>query len=204
MKSLWLILLFAGLSSCTTHPHSEGREAYIEKIEKFSAGDKQFAGLYHQFEYRTTLLNRDVSKTIHERLEKYYAWDEQESAEKLRERMSELDNKTIFWMSFFTPERKNDNLANKVSIWKIYLKVGNSRYEGQVKKANKNFSEAKGLFPYHSRWATPYYVEFPVPTEQVTDQKLTMIVTGPLGRREVTFPETSDNSASPSYDYEQL
>lgn len=194
MKKIGFILFLIGLSSCTTYPHSAGREAYIEKIEKFSAGDKQFSGLYHQFEFRATLLNRDISQTIHNRLDQYYEWDEQEAAEKLRERMDLLDSKTVLWMSFFTPERKNDNLANKISIWKIYLLAGNQRYEGQVKKANKNYSEAAALFPYHSRWATPYYIEFPVPTDQITGQRLKLIITGPLGRREVAFPTSSGTS----------
>ncbi len=188
MKNLLLFSILFGLLACTTHPHSEGREAYIRKIEKFSAGDKQFSGFYEQFEFRATILNRDISQTIHNRLDQYYDWSEDEAAEKLRERMGDLDTKTILWLSFFTPERKNDNLANKVSIWKIYLVAGGQRYEAQVKKANKNFSEAHSLFPYHSKWATPYYLEFPVPTDEITGLPLKLIITGPLGRREVQFP----------------
>ena len=162
----------------------------MNKIESHSAGDKQFSGLYHNFEFRATVLTRDISRTIHNRLKLYYEWDENEAAKKLQKRMSELDKSTKLWLSFFTPERKNDNLANKVSIWKIYLVVGGQRYEGKASKANKNLSEAKALIPYHTRWATAYYVKFPVPTSEIEHNDLKLIITGPLGRREVDFPRS--------------
>ncbi len=186
MKVLkWLPLLLA--LSCTTHPHSEGREAYFSKIEQHSAGDKQFAGLYHNFEFRATILTHEISKSIHDRLDKFYEWDQFEEQEKLNERMQELSDKTKMWLSFFTPERKNDNLANKISIWKIYLEANGQRYEGRPYKANMNLDEAKALFPYHSRWATAYYVDFPIPTAEIENSSPKLIITGPLGRREVQF-----------------
>ncbi len=187
MKILISFVVLLSILSCTTYPHSKGREEYIEKIEKNSAGDKQFSGLYHQFEFKATVLNTDISRTIHDRLKLYYEWGPQENEEKLQERMQELETKTKLWLSFFTSDRKDDNLATSTSIWKIYLVADGKRYEGQAIKANFNFSEAQALIPYHSRWATPYYLEFPVPTAEIENSKLSLIITGPLGRREVSF-----------------
>ena len=187
MKLLFLLPLFA-LLACTTHPHSEGRDEYIEKIESKSAGDKQFSGLYHNFEFRSTVLTRDISKAIHNRMDQFYEWDEQEEQKKWNERENDLEKKTILWLSFFTPERKNDNLANKKSIWKVYLEANGQRFEGRPYKANKNLDEAVALFPYHSRWTTAYYVDFPIPTEQIEGANKKLIITGPLGKREVLFP----------------
>ena len=186
----WIVgLVFIMLNlACTTHPHPGGHDEYVNKIQAHSAGDKQFAGLYHNFEFRSTLLSRDISRTIHNRMNLYYDWGKDEASKKLQERMAELDSKTKVWLSFFTPERKDDNLANKVSIWKIYLVADGTRYEGKAKKANTNFSEARALFPYHSRWATPYYVEFPVPTDEVSGRNTKLVITGPLGRREINYP----------------
>ena len=175
---------------CTTHPHSEGRDQYLSTIEKASAGDKQFAGLYENFEFRATVLNRTVNRKIHERMDKYYAWDEETSAEKWQEKEKEMSKNSQIWLSFFTPDRKDDNLANKKTIWKIYLIAGERRYEGRAKKANMNMSEAKALIPYHSRWTSAYYVEFPMPTSEIENQSLKLVITGPLGRREVQFSQT--------------
>lgn len=187
MKILSLVILFF-LSACTTHVHDEGRQKYINEIEKFSAGDKQFAGIDYNFEFRATVLNHKITEAVHGRMNQMYAWSEQESAEKLNEKLAKLQSNTLLWLSFYTPERKNDNLATKRSIWKIYLVAGSQRYEGLVQKVNINLSEAKELYPYHTRWATPYYVEFPVPTREIENEPLTLIITGPLGRREVSFP----------------
>ena len=175
------------MSACTTHPHSDGRSQYIDKIESHTAGDKQFAGLYHNFEFRSTLLTKDITRTIHDRMDMYYDWDEQTSADKWQETENKMQDNTSIWLSFFTPERKDDNLANKVSIWKIYLETNGQRYEGLARKANKNLSEAKALFHYHTRWATAYYVDFPVPTDEIQAGNAKLIITGPLGRREVNF-----------------
>jgi len=190
MKKLILILLFLIPLACTTHPHSEGRESYIKKIQEHSAGDKQFAGLYHNFEFRSTILTRDISQTIHNRLNQYYDWSDEEAAEKLQTRMDELNKSTKIWLSFYTPNRKDDNLTKKISIWKIYLMADGRRYEGHASKANKNLSEAKALIPYHTRWATAYYITFPVPTDEIENSDLKLVITGPLGRREADFPRS--------------
>lgn len=186
MKIIDSLLLLA-VAGCATYAHPEGHDAYVAKIEKHSAGDKQFAGVYHNFEFRATLLDREVSQTIHDRMKLYYDWSETESAEKLAERLSKLNDKTIVWLSFFTSDRKDDNLAAQNTIWKIYLEAGGKRYEGHAVKANMNLSEAQSIIPYHTRWATPYYIEFPVPSDQITGVSKTLILTGPLGRREVHF-----------------
>ncbi len=189
MKNFSIISMFFLFAACSTtfNPHSQGREDYLETIESKSAGDKQFSGVYEQFEFKATLLNREISMAIHDRLKLYYDWGPEENERKKQERLQELENKTIIWLSFFTTDRKDDNLANANSIWKIYLVSDGKRYEGKAVKANLNFSEAQALFPYHSRWTTPYYLEFPVPTSEVENTRLQLIITGPLGRREVTF-----------------
>lgn len=189
MKYL-IVLGFLFVSACTTHPHSDGRSNYNKKIENHSAGDKQFAGLYHNFEFRSTVLTQDISKTIHDRMDIFYDWSEEEAQEKLSQRMNEMQKGTKIWLSFFTPDRKNDNLANKQSIWKIYLYADGKRYEGRAQKANTNFEEAIALFPYHNRWATAYYVEFPVPTADIENTSMKLAITGPMGRREVAFPKS--------------
>lgn len=190
MNRLLLIMASFVFLACTTHPHSDGRDQYLETIDNYSAGDKKFSGFYENFEFRATILNETVTRSIYNRMKQIYAWSDSEYQEKLGEQLSDLQSSSKIWLSFFTPERKDDNLANKVSIWKIYLQTPSQRYEGRAEKVNKNFSEAQALIPYHSRWATPYYVTFPVPSSEISGQDLRLIITGPLGHREVRFPKT--------------
>ncbi len=189
----FVCLIFSGIAlllclcSCTTHPHSEGRNEYLRIIRGNSAGDTQFAGVYENFEFRSTLFTREVSLAVHKRLKQYYDWNEEESSQKLSKRMDEMNNKTKIWLSFYTPSGKDNNLSNKRSIWKIYIFNQGQRYEGKPYPANANLSAAKALMPYHSRWTTAYYVDFPVPTDQLQGS-VKLVITGPLGRREVNFP----------------
>ena len=141
MKFLFILPLLI-VTACQTNVHSEGREDYVESIKKHSAGDKQFSGLYHNFEFRTTLLSHEMTKKVHERMEQIYDWSNQESSEKLQAKMDKLEDTSRLWLSFFTAERKNDNMATKRSIWKIYLVTPSTRYEGKAIKANVNLSEA--------------------------------------------------------------
>ena len=187
MKYIISLLVVVTCLGCASVPHYDGHDEYVKKIEDNSAGDKQFAGLYHNFEFRTTLLSRDVSKAIHERLTLYYAWDEPTASEKWSKIDRDLNEKTTLWLSFFTPESRDDNLANKVSIWKLYLEVDGQRYEGRARRANNNLSEAVALYPYHNRWATAYYVDFPMPTSIIEGRSVKFIITGPLGQRQVKF-----------------
>ena len=185
--------IFSGIVSllclcfCTTHPHSEGRSEYLKIIRENSAGDTQFAGVYENFEFRSTLFTRKVSLAVHKRLKQYYDWNEEENSQKLSKRMEEMNSKTKIWLSFYTPSGKDNNLSNKRSIWKIYLFNQDRRYEGKPYPANTNLNAAKALIPYHSRWTTAYYVDFPVPTDQL-QSPVKLVITGPLGRREVIFP----------------
>ena len=191
MKPWILFTLVFALMGCSTSPFPKGEEAYVDKIEKYSAGDKQFSGLYHNFEFKATVLNNDVVQSMNQRLTQMYEWDQTESQQKLQKEVDKMAKETRMWLSFFTPNPSDDNLATQRTIWKIYMQAGNKRYEGRAIKSNANLSEASSLFPYHNRWATPYYLSFPVATADVENQPLKLIITGPLGKRQVEFPESS-------------
>jgi len=188
MKIFSIIFLLLALSSCTTYPHDDGREEYLKKLDHYSAGDKQFSGLYDNFEFRGTLLTPTISRIIHNRMAQIYEWDNQQKQEHLQKEEEELQKHTRVWMSFFTPSSKDDNLDKKTSIWKTYLEVNGSRYEGTAVRSKQILSEAQALFPYHTRWATIYHLQFPLSSDQVEGQSAKLIITGPLGRREVVFP----------------
>ena len=171
---------------CETAPH-QGQQTYNDQINIYSAGDKQFSGLYNNFEFRATILNEKIIQTINRRMTKIYSWDQQKSTDELNKRLQKAQEQTRVFMSFYTPRIVDDNLTESKTIWKVYLDDGTNRYEGKVSRANKNLSEAQVIFPYHNRWGTDYFIDFPVATSAVQNNQLKFIVTGPLGRREAQF-----------------
>lgn len=160
-----------------------------KKIEAYSAGDTEYSGFYNNFEYKGTLLNTPIREALMSKRAAYYQWDEAKLASEKAKDQQELASTTEVFVSFFTPDRANDNLTDKKSIWKIYLDVGGRRYEGKPIRIRGNLAELQSLYPYHTRWNTPYTFQFQVPTTAVETQSSSLTITGPLGTRSVTFKQ---------------
>lgn len=194
MKKIFGSLLFASLCSCTSVPNQPqvvinriDEATYSALIDKNSDGQSEYNGFHNNFEFRGTMLNSAVYDGMVKRQGDYYQWEEEKlSAE--REKVSqEMSSTTRIHVSFFTPERKNDNLTGSKTIWRVFLDAGGQRYAGAVKKDNRLLAELQVLYPYHTRWTTPYVFEFPVPTSVIEGQDSTLTVTGPLGTRTINF-----------------
>lgn len=156
-------------------------------LQEYSDGESEYVGFYNNFEYRATLKNSSVRQALLELLAQYYQWDSEKLLSERNKSLQEMASETEVFLSFYTPDRRNDNLTDPKSIWKIYLDVGDRRYEGKPRKLRRNLAELQALYPYHTRWNTPYAVVFPIPTSAIETQISVVTVTGPLGTRSVRF-----------------
>lgn len=200
MKIIWAscIVLGATLGCSSTNKLSEvdatteSRSPQLTKnytmgINSYSDGDANYTGLYNTFEYRATLLNSAVHKLVLNQQAKSYLWDEEKLSKEDEKNQKKMADFTEIFLSFYTPERKNDNLTDAKSIWRVYLDVGGRRYTGKVKRDRSLLAEIQALFPYHTRWNTAYRVSFPIPTATVDTQNSQVTITGPLGTKTVNF-----------------
>jgi hypothetical protein len=163
-------------------------DPYLKVIENFSRGEVEYEGLYNQFTYKATLVNAPIREAMLLKEAEYFKWDPSQLQTERDKAAEKMANSTDVFLSFYTPERKNDNLTDSKSIWRVYLDTNGKRYEGKPRKAKKLFAEMATLFPYHTRWNTAYYIEFPVPTSEIEGSSSKLTVTGPLGFKEVEFP----------------
>lgn len=186
-----------GLSSCASSsaknettaegtPQSKDN-TYEAKIDRYSAGDREYSGFYNTFEYRATIMNTPIREATLQRQATYFQWDNDKQATERERNNQEMSSRTEIFVSFFTPDRRNDNLTDMKSIWKVYLDAGGQRYEGKAKRSKMLLAELQALFPHHTRWNTAYILEFPVPTTAIETQESVLTITGPLGTRAVTF-----------------
>ncbi len=194
-----LTLLIACLTACSTNPpmsevaqpsdatKPDPEKSHVARIERYSAGDSEYAGFYNNFEFKATILNSNIRNALLERQGSYYQWDSEKRQLELEKSNKEAAAEIVVFMSFFTPERRNDNLTDLNSIWRIYLEAGGRRYQAKIKRTRTLLAELQVLFPYHTRWNTPYYLSFPVPTTAIETQESTLTVTGPLGTRTIKF-----------------
>lgn len=168
-------------------PTEESQAAYEADIDKFSDGQAAYSGFYNAFEYRATLLNVPVRQALLRRQSRQYQWDREKYLSEKDRLDKESAAQTSVFLSFYTPDRENDNLGGAKAIWRVYLDVGGQRYEGKAKKWKALLVEIQTLYPYHTRWNSAYMVTFPIATSAVETQASTITITGPLGTKTVRF-----------------
>ena len=193
-----LLLLALSLNGCSTMLKGEPRATegtqpptgitYEQEIEKFSRGETEYAGLYNNFEFKATILNSEVRNTILTKQTNAYQWDSARAATEREKANQEMASSTQVFLAFFTPDFRNDNLTDPKAIWKIYLDAGGRRYEAKIKRLYTLLAELQSIYPYYTRWTTPYIATFDVPTAAIESQTAKFTVTGPLGTREVELP----------------
>lgn len=171
---------------------------HTEIIEKNSSGDSEFSGLYNTFELKATILNTPVRDALIQRQAEYYQWDQAQISAEREKSLQENSSESAIFVSFSTPERRNDNLADKKTIWRVFLDVGGKRYVGQAKKDRRLIAELQSLFPFHTRWNTPYIFTFPVAMNAIETDPIKLTVTGPLGSRVLEFSPVSHSGLTNS------
>lgn len=178
-------------SACATTSPPKVTDEYVKSIEEFSAGDVQYEGAYNNFNYRVTVMSPPMQRLYIGKKSEVYLWSDEKRATELNALQTNNEKSTRVFLSFFTPNRWDDNLSSPKSIWYVYLHVGGSRYEGKVTKNRDSRTELNSMFPYHGRFASAYYVDFPVGVSNLHGQELKVTITGPLGVKTVQFPAQS-------------
>ena len=121
----------------------------------------------------------------------FVIWDDTKKQDQLGQLQRDNSSSTMIFLSFFTPNRDDDNLHKKKTVWNIYLETSSGRYEGKASTYNVSNTETMVMYPYHTAWATSYKVKFPVAISSVENGTSKVIIAGPLGSKEVRFPANS-------------
>ena len=169
---------------------------FTATIEAFSERDREYNGLYNQFDFRATLQNSKVQTALLKKQAGYFKWDAAKVQDEMAKASADMNKQTLVFCAFFTPIRWNDNLADSKSIWRVLLETGGKRYVGTVKQSRKLLAELNALFSYHTRWTTPYVFTFPVPIVSIERERTTLTITGPLGTRSIAFKSLGNENAS--------
>lgn len=188
MRNYFLFIALLFLNACASTDAVPVNDEYIKAIDAYSDGDVQYLGAYNNFKYRATIINSAIQQTLIEKKGEVYLWDAPKKQVELAKMQNDNGAQTTVFLSFFTPNRLDDNLSTKKSIWYVYLETSKGRYEGKITKDRTSLTELNVLFPYHNRFSTAYQVRFPVPVSQIEGEQNTLTITGPLGVKSVKFP----------------
>ncbi|MGZ3774564.1 MAG: hypothetical protein ACXVCY_02105 [Pseudobdellovibrionaceae bacterium] len=160
---------------------------YYEIVEKHSDKARRYSGFYNTLDIEATLVTSEVAKAQLAKDVEIYQWDDKRLNEEKGKFENRLNNETEVFLSFYTPERKNDNLSKNNSVWKIFLDVGGKRYEGKATKLKLPLSELESLYPFHNRFYTPYNISFPVSVRSVEGKPMKFTITGAVGSATLNF-----------------
>lgn len=185
--SLINVFFSTTILSCTSLRIEESKTPEDVTIKNASAGEETYRGAYNTFTFRATLMTRKVAEAIISKRNTFYKWDAAKRAEARAKMEEHQATSTDVFISFFTPEPRDNNLDQRNAIWKVYLETGGRRYEPIVKKDTTHFTELQSLITYHVRWNTPYVATFAIPTSQLDLGPSTLTITGPLGSKTVDF-----------------
>lgn len=186
-------VLFLALTACSSYQVTPaGRTVrtgtdYETVVEKNSDKIRRYSGFYNTLDMEATLLNSEVAAAQLDQSAMLYQWDEKKYNEEKAKFENRLSKQTEVFLSFFTPERKNDELYKANTMWKIFLDVDGKRYEGKATKVKLQLAEIQALYPFHNRFYTPYSVVFPVPMRSLEGKAMMMTVTGPVGSGVLEF-----------------
>lgn len=189
----YLFSLFLLLTSCASYevtPAGVGVRTsgnYMDTLEKYTDKVRSYSGFYNTLDAEGTLLNSAVAQAQLERQADLYQWEEKRFAEEKEKFEARLSKETEIFLSFFTPDRKNDDLFKAKTMWKIFLDVDGRRYEGKAAKIKLQVVEIQGLYPFHNRFYTPYSITFPVPMRSLEGKPLKLTLTGPVGSGTLEF-----------------
>ncbi len=181
------------LSGCATRETTSAgvqiaTQSESEKvIDRYSDRIESYTGLYNTLQAAATLHNTPVSEAILDQNARLFQWDQGKFDAQKLERQEKLSKETEVFLSFFTPDKKHDDLNKNPSLWKIFLDVNGRRYEGKATKIKLQTVEVQSLYAYHNRFSTPYLVVFPISVRLVENYSSKLTLTGPVGSATLNF-----------------
>jgi hypothetical protein len=184
---------FALLTGCATSlqnpnlPNLVPQSQYEATVKKYTKKTQVYDGLTQIMEFTGVLLNSKVAREQADQSARIFQMDETQYSNKKSEVESGLAKNTQVFVSFYSPDRKYDDLARASTIWRVFLDAGGKRYTGKVEKMKTVFADVASLYPGHTRFHSPYRVTFPVATSMVENGLSKLTLTGPAGSAFVEF-----------------
>ncbi len=193
MKQLVLVLSFLFVTACATRlPLIAGVKdissgEYSSLVEAKTQKSEVYDGLYNKLTVQLTRVDAEMTENILAYSAKLSQWSEAVYQDEKSKMISNHSTQTEFFLSFFIPEKKHDNLNIKKTTWKVYLDVNGQRYEGIAVRNKSLFLDLEAIYPHHNRWSTAYTLTFPVSTASTEGKNLTVTITGPIASTQVKF-----------------
>ncbi len=192
MKYLLILTFLLTACASTYEVTPAGRtlrtaDEYTEILQKNSDKLRTYSGFYNILDVEAVVINSLVAQAYLEHNARLYQWTDARYSEEKTKLEQRLSRQSEFFMSFFTPERKNDDLYKPDTMWRIFLDVDGRRFEGKATRVKLPLAEIQAAYPFHNRFATPYLITFQVPMLSIEKKEMKLTLTGAVGSGSLTF-----------------
>jgi hypothetical protein len=183
----FILVSFLILVSCATKTVNEKglsvltEDAYAAIIDKWSDRVEDYNGLNNTITVWATVINPEVIRAQLDHNARMFQWDQTQLAKETDIANEKYTKQTEVFVSFYSPERKWDDLAKSKTLWKVFLDANGQRYEGKAVKVKLLTREIQSLYPYHTAYGTPYLVSFPLNAQAIDGKVVKLIITGSIG-----------------------
>lgn len=181
------------LSACASYEVTPAGRAIRTESEYFNVIDQnsdqvtRYSGLYNLLDVQSTALTSKVFEAQMDQLTRIYQWDDKKYLEEKSKNEARVNKEAEFFVAFYTPERKSDDLNKPNTQWRLFLDVAGKRYDGTVTKIKIAAPELLSLYPSFNRFYTPYSVVFNVPMKTIESQPMKLTITGSVGSAVLNF-----------------
>jgi hypothetical protein len=193
-KLFYLILIcFSFLIGCRSQPpvvpgvETLSQSEYMNRIDPYTKKIEKYQGIVNVLQFSATLINSKVAQAQLMQKARLYQWDSATFNSEMQKMNSQLDKATEVFISFYTPERKHDDLHKNQTLWKIFLDADGRRWEGKATKIKLLTNEVQGIYPDHNRFATPYMLTFPISIRNIESNVIRLTLTGTVTSATVEF-----------------
>jgi hypothetical protein len=191
LAGVLILTIFGCASERTTNDHGlnlMSSSAYESTIDQWTDYVETYNGINNTVTVQATLINSEVAAAQTDQSARTYQWDQAKYDSEKKDLAERLSKETDVFVSFYSPERKWDDLSKSKTLWKMYLDVNGQRYEGKAIKSKLLPRELQSLYHYHSSFSTPYMLSFPVSTKSVDGKPARLVLTGAVDAVTLDFP----------------
>jgi hypothetical protein len=125
MMRLLLFFAFGLLLSCSHKDISPSpniklisESDYFQTIKRNARQQQVYSGLYNAIDMTAAIVNTEVSAAQVDQMARVFIWDEGKYTQEKATADGKLRKEAEFFVSFFTPERKHDDLNKNKTLWK--------------------------------------------------------------------------------------
>lgn len=193
MNYLAILLSALFLVSCASSTVNKSglsiisEDQYETIVDKWTDHIEDYNGLNNTVTIKATLLNPEAAIAQLDQNARVFQWDQITFDNEKKNLENRMTSQTEVFVSFYSPERKWDDLYKSKTLWKIFLDVDGQRYEGKATKIKLLPREIQSLYHYHTSFASPYTITFPVSARSLEGKSVRLTFTGAVGSVNLNF-----------------